>query len=88
MSSVAASIIAKCNGHAVVADICGVHVTRVYRWTYPVEKGGSGGLIPSRHQALLLKGARERGIDLRPEDFFDPASSGLAAASELPRSAA
>ncbi|ARO53953.1 hypothetical protein B2G69_07175 [Methylorubrum zatmanii] len=88
MSSVAASIIAKCNGHAVVAEICGVHVTRVYRWTYPVEKGGSGGVIPTRHQALLLKGARARGIDLRPEDFFDPACSGVATAADRPRSAA
>ncbi|KQO88923.1 hypothetical protein ASF33_20155 [Methylobacterium sp. Leaf92] len=88
MSSVAASIIAKCNGHAVVAEICGVHVTRVYRWTYPVEKGGSGGVIPTRHQALLLKGARERGIDLRPEDFFDAACSGVVTAADRPRSAA
>lgn len=75
MSNVAAAIIAKCNGHAVIADICGVHVTRVYRWTYPVEKGGSGGVIPTRHQAQLLKGARERGIDLRPEDFFEAANA-------------
>lgn len=75
MSNVAANIIGKCRGHAVVAEICGVHITRVYRWTYPVEKGGSGGLIPTRHQAQLLEGARERGIDLQPTDFF-PAASG------------
>ncbi len=75
MSNVAAAIIAKCQGHTTVAEICGVHVTRVYRWTYPVEKGGSGGVIPTRHQGQLLKGARERGIDLRPEDFFEPANT-------------
>ena len=72
MSNAAEIIIEKCGGHGVVAGICGVHITRVYRWTYPVEKGGTGGLIPTRHQTQLLKGARERGIDLKPEDFFSP----------------
>lgn len=77
MSKVAATIIEKCGGHITVAEICGVHVTRVYRWTYPIEKGGSGGVIPTRHQAQLLRGARERGIGLMPEDFFEaPTSAG------------
>ena len=70
MPSPAQSIIEKCGGHGVVAKICGVHVSRVYRWTYQRGKGGSDGLVPTRHQEKLLRGARERGIDLRPEDFF------------------
>ena len=74
MTNVADTIIRKCGGHAVVADICGVHVTRVYRWTYPRDKGGGDGAVPTRHQAPLLRGARERGIDLRPEDFFEAAA--------------
>ena len=80
MSNVAEAIIRKCGGHAVVAEICGVHVTRVYRWTYPREKGGSEGTVPSRHQAQLLAGARARGIDLTPQDFFPaPEAEGAAA---------
>ena len=78
MSTAADIVIAKCGGHAVVAEICGVHITRVYRWTYPRERGGSGGLVPTRHQMQLLEGARKRGIDLRPEHFF-----GVAPAPDL-----
>lgn len=83
MSNVAAGIIEKCGGHAKVAEICGVHVTRVYRWTYPVAKGGSGGVVPTRHQAILLRGARERGIKLAPEDFFEPSSAADGTQPEL-----
>lgn len=66
----AESIIAKCGGHDVVAQICGVNRTRVFRWTYPPERGGTGGFIPATHHQRLLSGARARGIDLRPEHFF------------------
>lgn len=78
MQSAAQAIIDKCGGHAVVAEICGVHVTRVYRWTYPRDRGGSAGSVPTRHQAQLLAGARARGIDLRPEDFFAPVQEAAA----------
>ena len=70
MRSAAEIVIAKCGGHGAVVDICNVHITRVYRWAYPREKGGSGGLIPSRHQVRLLEAARERGFKLEPVDFF------------------
>ena len=80
MSNVAEALIRKCGGHAAVAEICGVHVTRVYRWTYGRDKGGSDGCVPTRHQAQLLKGARERGVDLRPEDFFEAAAQPASAA--------
>ncbi len=69
--SPAERVIQKCGGHAVVAEMTGVHVTRVHRWTYPKEKGGSDGLIPSQHQQKILDEARARGIDLEPADFFD-----------------
>ena len=68
--SVAESVIRKCGGAVAVARICGIDRTQVYRWTYPKERRGTGGVIPARHQAELLKRARERGIDLRPDDFF------------------
>lgn len=70
METPAEAIIRKCGGHAAVAEICGVHVTRVYRWTYPKARGGSDGLVPTRHQGQLLAGARQRGVNLSPDDFF------------------
>lgn len=71
--SIAEHIIAKCGGPAVVAEMTGVHVSRVHRWTYPKERGGTGGLIPAQHQQRILAEAKRRGIDLSPSDFFDPA---------------
>lgn len=71
MKTPAETVIEICGGHRVVADLCGVDVTRVYRWTYPAAKGGTGGLVPARHQAKLLKEARERDIPLEPSDFFE-----------------
>lgn len=67
---VAKHVIDKCGGPDKVAEMCGCHVSRVYRWTYPIERGGTGGLIPTRRQTTLLEQARARGIDLTPADFF------------------
>lgn len=69
--NVAQKIIKKCGGPAKVAEMVGVHVSRVHRWTYPKQRGGTDGLIPTQQQQALLDAARERGIDLTPEDFFD-----------------
>lgn len=70
MSNPASHVIQKCGGLDAVAAITGRHKSNVARWTYGKERGGTGGLIPSDAQLTLLRGARERGIDLRPEDFF------------------
>jgi len=64
-------VIEKCGGAAIVAEIAGVHVSRVYRWTHAKSKGGSAGIIPARHHQKILDGARERGLDLSPSDFFE-----------------
>jgi hypothetical protein len=66
----AKTIIDICGGPEAVASMVGVHRTNVYRWTYPEDRGGTNGLIPTRQQAKLLTAARDRGIDLRPEHFF------------------
>jgi hypothetical protein len=71
MKKVALHVIEKCGGSQVVADMVGVDVSRVYRWTYPKERGGTDGLIPAQHQQTLLREARKRGIPLEPNDFFD-----------------
>lgn len=64
------SIIALCGGYKAVADMTGRDETRVRRWTYPKERGGSDGLIPSDVQQTLLKEAKARGLPLTPEHFF------------------
>jgi hypothetical protein len=72
MSTPAELVIGKFGGHARVAEILGVDVSRVHRWTYPKERGGTGGFIPQRHQTRLLDEARLEGLDLAPADFFPP----------------
>lgn len=63
-------VIEKFGGHRVVAEILDLDLSRVYRWTYAPENGGTGGTIPQKHQIPLMDAARERGIDLSPADFF------------------
>lgn len=65
-------IIEKCGGAPVVCEITGVNISRVYRWRMSKERGGTGGFIPARHHPVILQGARKRGIDLTPADFFPP----------------
>jgi len=67
-------VIAKCGGHKKVAELIGVDVSWVYRWTYPPERGGSGGQIPRKQQIKLLEKARAEKIDLTPADFFPKAA--------------
>lgn len=87
--SVASDIIAKFGGVQKVADLTGLSATQIHRWTYERERGGTGGLVPTKHQQPLLDAARERGIDLSEADFFAtrepdadrPDGDGTAAAS-------
>lgn len=72
--NVAEHIIEKCGGAANVAAITGVHISRVHRWTYPKERGGTGGLIPAGHQQTIMNAAVRMGLDLAPSDFFDMAA--------------
>jgi hypothetical protein len=71
MKNVASRVIAKCGGHALVAKWVKVDVSQVYRWTYDKSRGGTGGVVPTRHQHELLAKARAQGIDLTGADFFD-----------------
>lgn len=87
-------VIEKCGGGemsrgvVVVSEITGVHSSRVHRWTYPKERGGTGGTIPSQHQQTILDGATERGIDLRPSDFFEQPDDAAGEPSQPPMAAA
>jgi hypothetical protein len=64
------TIITLCGGYKAVSEMTGRDETRVRRWTYPKERGGSDGLIPSDVQQRLMDAARARGLPLTPEHFF------------------
>lgn len=66
----ARSVLAKIGGVDVAAKITGKHVSRVYRWTYPRERGGTGGVVPHDDATKLLDHAKQNDIDLRADDFF------------------
>lgn len=66
----AKSIIAKAGGVETVAGITGKHISRIYRWMQPREKGGTGGVVPHDDATKLLQHAAATGVDLKPSDFF------------------
>ena len=53
-----------------IASILRVHPSRVYRWMYAKEYGGTGGLIPLRHQKRLMQEARSRNIALSAAEII------------------
>ncbi|MDP3327714.1 hypothetical protein [Parvibaculum sp.] len=66
----AKAVIAKLGGPEAVATVTGKHISRVYRWMYSKERGGTGGVIPQRDAEKLLAHAERQGVDLHPGDFF------------------
>lgn len=72
------TVITICGGVRAVAEMVGRNETRVRRWGYPKERGGSGGLIPADCQVKLLAATQARGIALRPEHFFPTQEAGAA----------
>lgn len=56
-------------------EVCGedkryYNPSSIYRWTYPRDKGGTGGTIPTRAMVYIFKAARLYGLLLTEEDFF------------------
>jgi hypothetical protein len=48
----------------------GRHRSRVNAWTWPTDRGGTGGVIPVRLRAAIAAGAlAEQGQVLNPADF-------------------
>ena len=70
MYDIAQNIIHKFGGHRELADALGLDVSRVYRFTYEKERGGTDGLIPAPHQQTIIEKARELGKDITYSDFF------------------
>jgi hypothetical protein len=65
----ASTIIKAFGGPGAVSAAAGVHRTRVWKWTQPREKGGTGGVIPHWHVRKLLEHASAKGIAITPADF-------------------
>ncbi len=70
MTNPAQVIIEKFGGPNEVAAICKCDISRVHRWTYPKDKGGSDGIIPPKRQDQLLAAAPSKGIKLKRDEFF------------------
>lgn len=71
----ARTVIEICGGVEAVAEALGRDQTRVRRYAYPKDRGGSDGIIPAAHQPVLLVKFRDRG--LRPEHFFPKEAGGV-----------
>jgi hypothetical protein len=67
-------IIAKLGGEKTVAELLGLELSGVYRWSYPRDRGGTGGRIPARHIKPLIAAAKARGKRLSLNDFFQEPS--------------
>jgi transposase len=58
------------SGIDLISEITGSDRTSVYRWMRPKEKGGTGGLVPTKQQPKLLEYAKENRLALATADFF------------------
>lgn len=76
----ARSIISRLGGVDTVAEATRRSRTRVFRWMYPQDRGGTGGLIPQREIPRLIELARSTGIELDANDFLPAQRVGEVAA--------
>ena len=60
----ATTLIELIGGPKVAADVCKLKRLQVWRWTVPKNKGGTGGTVPQRHHAAIIRHVREQGIEL------------------------
>lgn len=66
----ALSIVRSLGGPTKVGLIVNLSTSAVSKWWAPLDKGGCGGLIPSRHVGALVRAARAAGKFLEPNMFF------------------
>ena len=68
--SPAEKVIKAYGGEQAVAEALGRHVSRIHRWRYPKERGGTGGSIPGNLVGKILSDAKARGLRLRAADLI------------------
>lgn len=66
----ASKIVNALGGAKVVAEITGVHRTRVYGWMRSRDGGGTGGIIPYPHIPKIIAAAKKAGVALSGDDFL------------------
>lgn len=69
MSDQASRIAAKFGGVPELAKAIGRRAPSVYKWLYPRERGGTGGLIPSSAVPSVLDAADLLGVTLTQKDW-------------------
>lgn len=57
-------------GAAKASAIAELTTDAIRKWDRPISKGGGGGLIPARYQALYLGAASEAGVSLSAADLI------------------
>lgn len=68
-----ANTIIKSLGLDAIAEACGVHKSRVYRWRSEKIVGGTGGTIPQTHHRDILELARRKGVFMMADHFLPAA---------------
>lgn len=69
MASQAERIIEKFGGASRLAVALGCGRGTVHKWTYPRDRGGTDGIIPSTQVGKVKAVAELLAIDLTPEDW-------------------
>lgn len=77
MSNPALQIIEKLGGALAVAEGLKIDVSSVHKWTYPKEKGGTDGRIPSKRQEEIIKLGRKLKKPIFPNEFFEMPRTGV-----------
>ena len=68
--SQATRIITKFGGPIDLAKLLECAPSTVYRWTYAVSEGGTGGNIPPRPLSRIIALARIHGVHLTKDDVY------------------
>lgn len=68
-------------GMETAARITGKSISRIYRWTYPADRGGTGGVIPHSDALKLLKYAQTKRLNIDASAFLQPPTAARRKAS-------
>ena len=71
----AKNIIDKFGGIKALAEAIGKDPATIYRWTYPKEKGGTGGIVPSSATLIIQHAADQHNISLIEENPTQPVNA-------------
>jgi transposase-like protein len=68
--SPAEKVISAFGGVRATARALNINSSSVARWRMPADKRGLDGRVPSVHQAVILRLAREAGLDITAADLI------------------